>query len=64
MKYKLKNSEFFKKLLIKIVIIHGLNDEIIDISHSINLSKILKNEDKFYKIDTTHNILGKIDEIF
>ncbi|MCI6988051.1 MAG: hypothetical protein MR902_00540 [Campylobacter sp.] len=47
----------------KTVIIHGKKDEIIPISHSLNLAKFIQNG-KFYKLDARHNDILRNSEFY
>lgn len=59
-KYKIPTHRFAQNFALnfpnsQILIFHGKNDEIIDISHSQNLAQILPENAEFYELDCTHN---------
>ncbi|CZE51199.1 alpha/beta hydrolase [Campylobacter geochelonis] len=55
LKYKIKTADFLQNCQSRINIFHGKNDELIKISHSQNLSKFLKPNDKIYLLNASHN---------
>lgn len=54
-KFKIKTYEFIKNCSAKILIAHGLNDEIIPYDNTLNLAKFLKKDDKILFLKSYHN---------
>lgn len=68
-KYEIPTNEFISNFTqnspnSQILIFHGKNDDLIEISNARNLAKLLKKDDKLYELDSGHNdILYDIDFI-